>query len=145
MHRRNFFQLALGATAVTAASAAVSGRTPEDVATDEDYWSEIRSAFSIDRNFINLNNGYVSPSPHAVQDAMRRYLDYSDMGPYPTMVNVLYRELEAVRRRPPNTPAATPKKSPSPATPPNPSKTPSTASISSPATKSSPPTRTTLA
>src|ERR1017187_7160167 len=99
MHRRNFFQLALGAGAVAAASAAVSGRTPEDVATDEDYWSEIRSAFSIDRNFINLNNGYVSPSPRTVQDAMRRYLDYSDMGPYPTMVNVLYREIEAVRRR----------------------------------------------
>jgi selenocysteine lyase/cysteine desulfurase len=99
MHRRNFFELALGASAVAAASAAVGSRTPEDVATDEDYWSEIRSAFSIDRNFINLNNGYVSPSPRTVQDAMRRYLDYSDMGPYPTMVNVLYREIEAVRRR----------------------------------------------
>jgi hypothetical protein len=75
MHRRSFFQLALGASAVAAASAAVTGRTPEDVAADEDYWSEIRSAFSIDRNFINLNNGYVSPSPRSVQDAMRRYLD----------------------------------------------------------------------
>ena len=80
MHRRNFFQLALGASAVAAASAAVSGRTPEDVATDEDYWAEIRSAFSIDRNFINFNNGYVSPSPRSVQDAMRRYLEYTDMG-----------------------------------------------------------------
>ena len=99
MHRRNFFQIALGASAVAAASAAVNGRTPEDVATDEDYWSEIRSAYSIDRNFINLNNGYVSPSPRTVQDAMRRYLDYSDMGPYPTMVNVLYHQIEAVRRR----------------------------------------------
>ena len=46
-------------------------------------------AFTIDRNVINLNNGYVSPAPVPVQDAMRRYLEYSDMGPYHTMVNVL--------------------------------------------------------
>ena len=47
-------------------------RTPEEVATDEDFWAEVRAAFSIDRNMINFNNGYVSPSPRPVQDAMRR-------------------------------------------------------------------------
>jgi len=109
MDRRNFFQLAVG-TAVAAfqddaikrASAAatpVNGRTPEDVAADEDYWAEIRNAFSIDRNITNLNNGYCSPAPRVVQDAMRRYLDYSDMGPYHTMVSVLERQVEVVRRR----------------------------------------------
>ncbi len=30
---------------------------------------------------------------------MRRQLEYTDMGPYHTMVNVLYRQVEAVRRR----------------------------------------------
>ena len=69
------------------------------MAADEDYWAEIRNAFSIDRNIINLNNGYCSPSPQTVQDAMRRLLDYSDMGPYHTMVNVLERQVETVRRR----------------------------------------------
>src|ERR1022692_3692645 len=99
MHRRNFFQFALGASAVAAASAAVSGRTPEDVATDEDYWAEIRNAFSADRNVVNLNNGYCSPAPRTVQDAMRRQLEYTDIGPYHTMVNVLERQVESVRRR----------------------------------------------
>jgi selenocysteine lyase/cysteine desulfurase len=106
MNRRSFFELAAGTAvaafennAVARASAAVQGRTPEDVAADEDYWAEIRNAFTIDRNIVNLNNGHVSPSPRVVQEAMRRYLEYSDMGPYHTMISVLERQAEAVRRR----------------------------------------------
>jgi selenocysteine lyase/cysteine desulfurase len=109
MHRRNFFQLAAAGAAaafqdnaierVRAAASAVSGRTPEDVARDEDYWSEIRGAFSIDRNIINFNNGHVSPAPRTVQDAMKRYLEYSDMGPWHTMINNLERQIESVRVR----------------------------------------------
>jgi isopenicillin-N epimerase len=109
MHRRNFFQLAAaGAVAafqdnaierVRAASSAVGGRTPEDVARDEDYWSEIRGAFSIDRNIINFNNGHVSPAPRTVQDVLRRELDFTDMGPWHTMMNVLERQIENVRVR----------------------------------------------
>ncbi|PYT13338.1 MAG: aminotransferase V, partial [Acidobacteria bacterium] len=89
MNRRNFL-LAAGTAAaafqdnaiqrVAAADSSLKGKTPEDVAADEDYWAEIRNAFTIDRNIINLNNGHVSPAPRPVQDAMRRYLDYSDMG-----------------------------------------------------------------
>ena len=82
-----------------AASRSVKDRTPEDVASDEDYWAEIRNAFTIDRNIINLNNGHVSPAPLMVQDAMRRYLEYSDMGPVHTLINVLERQIEAVRVR----------------------------------------------
>jgi selenocysteine lyase/cysteine desulfurase len=82
---------------VRAAAASTAGRTPEDIAKDEDFWSEVRAAFSVDRNITNLNNGYCSPSPRPVQDALRRYLDYTDMGPYHTMVAVLERQVEAVR------------------------------------------------
>src|SRR5262245_14095064 len=109
MNRRNVFQrAAAGALAafqdnaierVRAAATSVNGRTPEDVAADEDFWSEVRAAFSIDRNVINFNNGYCSPSPRPVQDAMRRLLEYTDMGPYHTMVSGLYPQIEAVRRR----------------------------------------------
>src|SRR5579862_413885 len=109
MDRRNFFQYAAGAAAVAfqanaievaaAASDAVSGRTPEDVAADEDYWAEIRNSFTVDRNVINLNNGYVSPAPLIVQDAMRRYLDFSNMGPKHTMIDILEKQVEDVRRR----------------------------------------------
>jgi isopenicillin-N epimerase len=109
MNRRSLFQLAAAAAAaafqdnaiprVSAAAAATKGRSAEDVAGDEDFWSEVRGAFSVDHNVINLNNGYCSPSPRSVQDAMRRYLDYSDMGPYHTMVAVLERQVEVVRTR----------------------------------------------
>src|SRR4051794_39005995 len=84
---------------VHAATSAAGNRTPEEIASDEDFWAEIRAAFTVDRNWINLNNGYCSPSPRPVQDAMRRYLDYTDMGPYHTMVNTLERQVESVRRR----------------------------------------------
>jgi len=109
MHRRNLFRLAAGTAfaalqdnaiqRVSAATASTQGRTPEDIATDEDFWAEIRNAFTVDRNVINLNNGHVSPAPRSVQDAMRRYLEYSDMGPYHTLINVLERQVESVRRR----------------------------------------------
>jgi isopenicillin-N epimerase len=108
MDRRQAMQIATGAISLVAfqagaaeraaaASAAMAGRTPEEVARDEDYWAEIRNAFTIDRNYINFNNGYVSPAPLPVQDAVKRYLDYSNMGPIQTMVNVLYPQIEQVR------------------------------------------------
>src|SRR3984893_15470212 len=108
MNRRDFF-LAAGATVAAfqdnaieraaAASKSVKDMTPDEIATAEDYWAEIRNAFTVDFNVINLNNGYVSPSPRPVQDAMRRYLEYTDMGPYHTMVATLERQVEMVRRR----------------------------------------------
>lgn len=109
MDRRNFFQVAAGTALAAfqngavehaaAATRSIGDRTPQEVAADEDYWAEIRNAFSVDRNIINLNNGYVSPSPRVVQDALRRYLEYSDMGPVHTMIHVLEGQVEAVRRR----------------------------------------------
>ena len=108
MDRRQVMQIATGAISLAAfqanaaekaatASAAVAGRTPEDVAMDEDYWANVRNAFTVDRNVINFNNGYCSPAPIPVQDAMKRYLEYSDMGPIQTMVSVLYPQIERVR------------------------------------------------
>ena len=105
MNRRSLFRYAAAAfqagalERVRAAASAAGNRSPEEIAKDEDFWSEIRAAFSVDRNIINLNNGYCSPSPRPVQDAMRRYLEYTDMGPYHTMVAVLERQVESVRRQ----------------------------------------------
>src|SRR6266571_4595938 len=70
---------------VLAAGRAVTGRSPEEVAADEDYWREIQQAFTVDRTLINLNNGGVSPSPRVVQEAMRRYLELSNEAPAYTM------------------------------------------------------------
>ncbi len=102
MRRRDFLRTAaLHATSIAVAQNAtryVKDRSPESVAADEDYWAEIRSAFTVDRNIINLNNGGVSPSPRIVQDAMRRYLEFSNMAPVHNMWRVLEPQIESVRR-----------------------------------------------
>jgi isopenicillin-N epimerase len=85
--------------AVRSAGRAVLGRSPEEVAADEDYWREIQQAFTVDRSLINLNNGGVSPSPRVVQDAMRRYLELSNEAPAYSMWKLLEPQLESVRRR----------------------------------------------
>lgn len=77
----------------------VAGWTPEEVAQEEDFWREIRHAFTIDRTLINLNNGGVSPSPRVVQDAMARYLAFSNEAPAHTMWRVLEPQIESVRRQ----------------------------------------------
>src|SRR6478735_598543 len=78
-----------GLDTVLAAGRAAGGRGPEDLARDEDYWREIQQAFTVDRSLINLNNGGVSPSPRVVQEAMRRYLEFSNQAPTITMWPVL--------------------------------------------------------
>ncbi len=77
----------------------VSGRTPEDVAMDEDFWFEVQHAFTVDRTLINLNNGGVSPSPRVVQEAMRRYLEYANNAPVYSMWRIQDPGIETVRRR----------------------------------------------
>jgi len=78
--------------------AAAGPRTPAEIAADEDFWIEIQRAFTVDRTLINLNNGGVSPSPRVVQDAMRRYLEFSNEAPVHTMWRVLEPQIESVRR-----------------------------------------------
>jgi isopenicillin-N epimerase len=81
------------------AAARVSGRTPDDVAQDEDFWRDIREAFTLDRTIVNLNNGGVCPSPRVVHEALKRYLDISNQAPVYHMWQVLEPNLETVRRR----------------------------------------------
>ncbi len=49
--------------------------TPDQIARDEDFWLPVQQAFTVDRSYVNLNNGGVSPSPRVVQEAMKRRLD----------------------------------------------------------------------
>jgi isopenicillin-N epimerase len=73
-------------------------RPPDEVARDEDFWAEIQRAFAVDRTIVNLNNGGVSPSPRVVQEALARYLAYSNEAPAYTMWRVLEPQIESVRR-----------------------------------------------
>src|SRR5213593_3717289 len=67
------------------ANRGVLGRSPAEVAQDEDYWQTIQQAFDIDRGLINLNNGGVAPSPRVVNAAFQRYLAVSNQAPAITM------------------------------------------------------------
>jgi isopenicillin-N epimerase len=69
------------------------------LAANEEYWAEIQRAFAIDRSMVNLNNGGVCPSPRVVQDALRRYLEFSNEAPAYTMWKILEPAIESVRER----------------------------------------------
>ncbi len=108
MDRRRFLSSAAGAVAAfqadsvlraQSAAQAVTGRPADTVARDEDFWLNIRHAFTVDRNMINLNNGGVSPSPKIVMDTETRYLEIENMNPSYYMWQVLDPGIETVRRR----------------------------------------------
>jgi selenocysteine lyase/cysteine desulfurase len=78
---------------------AMAQGTPAEIAANEDFWYEVRGAFTPDNSLINLQSGGVSPSPRVVQEALRRYLDYSNTAPTYTMWQVLEPQEENVRQR----------------------------------------------
>lgn len=80
------------------ALATTTDKTPEQLASDEDFWYYIQQAYTVTSNIINLNNGGVAPSPKVVQDAMKRYSDVSNEAPSYFMWRVLEQEREPVRR-----------------------------------------------
>ena len=84
---------------VREANRAVGGRPPEEVAQDEAYWLRVRQAFALDANHVNLNSGSVSPAPRVVSDAMQRYWTLTNMSPSYYVDELLYPEVELVRRR----------------------------------------------
>ncbi len=108
MDRRAFLSMAGGCLAamktdavahVKVATAGVAGQAPERVAMDEDFWFQIRHAFTIDRNSINLNSGSVSPAPRSVQETMHAYWDIINMSPSYYVDEMLIPRVEVVRRR----------------------------------------------
>ncbi len=84
--------------AVTRASEAVADRTPAEVAADEFYWREVQLAFKLDRELINLNNGFTAPCPRVVLESEFRYMEMINMLPvhYQAMVA---RNIETIRVR----------------------------------------------
>jgi len=109
LSRRDLFRSAgaIGACAVLLphavahaqrAAERATGRSPEDLAADEGYWGQIQQAFTLDRTFINLNNGFCSPSPRVVHEAFKRYLDLSNEAPFTYMRQTLEPRIETVRQ-----------------------------------------------
>lgn len=79
------------------AQAAVQHLSSDAVAMDEDYWSVIQQAYTVNSNFVNLNNGGVSPSPRVVQEAVERYNQLTNQGPSYYMWRILDQGREPLR------------------------------------------------
>ena len=94
--RRGFLGAALGGATATltlgglrgamaAARAVPRSVGADELAMDEDFWSEIQRAFHVDRSLINLNNGGVSPAPETAMESLRRFDEHSNHAPARTM------------------------------------------------------------
>ncbi|MFH0945600.1 MAG: aminotransferase class V-fold PLP-dependent enzyme [Planctomycetota bacterium] len=78
---------------------AVKNMPLDELARDEDFWSGIQRAFTVDRSLIYLNNGGSSPAPGVAMEALHRYDEYSNHAPTKTMWRDLKPEYETVRAR----------------------------------------------
>jgi len=82
-----------------AANKRVKSLSDKEIAEDEDYWSIIQQAYSVNPNIINLNNGGVSPAPRIVQDALDRYNKLCNEGPSFFMWQILDKGREPLREK----------------------------------------------
>lgn len=76
----------------------VANVPPSDLASDDEFWYYVQQSYTISSNFINLNNGGVSPAPKVVADAMKRYYDISNEGPSYFMWRVVDQGREPLRK-----------------------------------------------
>ncbi|MCB0577386.1 MAG: aminotransferase class V-fold PLP-dependent enzyme, partial [Saprospiraceae bacterium] len=71
--------------------------TSREDLSDDDFWRQIRTAFSASPNLINLNNGGVSPTPRATLDALDYYNRMCSEAPSYYMWRVLNEDREPLR------------------------------------------------
>ena len=106
MPTRRSFLAGLGAASVAASARTHSAAAPLPAASDaagraadEAFWREVRAAFTLDPEIVNLNNGGVHPSPRPVMDAMRRDLEISNRATAYRLWRELEPRVEEVRAR----------------------------------------------
>src|SRR5215471_5843101 len=114
MQRRNFLSKlghVAGAAAVTSVfSSAIFEKvhaqtrrtahlSPKAVADDELFWAEIQQAFTITRGVINLDNGWVSPSPKVVTESVIRNLWELESNPIDMLGYSEYFQVPTIRAR----------------------------------------------
>lgn len=64
---------------------------------EEDFWAQIKQAYSVSPTLLNLNNGGVSPQPRVVQEAVEYYNRLSNEAPSYYMWRILDRGREPIR------------------------------------------------
>ena len=112
--RRNFLKKIGGAASALAFTPLLSATSPEslesffqqyknitldDLVEDEDFWYQIKNAYTVSANIVNLNNGGVSPAPKVVQDAVDRYNKLSNEAPSYYMWRTLDKGREGLRTK----------------------------------------------
>lgn len=80
------------------ALATASTATPDQLASDEDFWYYIQQSYTVSPSLINLNNGGVAPSPRTVQEAMKRNFDQVNEAPSYYMWRIMDQGREPLRR-----------------------------------------------
>jgi selenocysteine lyase/cysteine desulfurase len=73
--------------------------SPSVLATNEDFWTAIKNAYTVNPDIINLNNGGVSPAPRVVQEAVERYHRFSHGAPSYYMWRILDKGREPLRQK----------------------------------------------
>ncbi|HPG08713.1 MAG TPA: aminotransferase class V-fold PLP-dependent enzyme [Saprospiraceae bacterium] len=109
MNKRRFFlrQVAHTSAGVLLGSSFLSAATrnaltgmatlPDAGADDDTFWEQVKQAYTVNANMINLNNGGVSPQPRAVQEAVEHYNRLSNETPSYYMWRILDQGREPVR------------------------------------------------
>ena len=100
VHDRRHFLKSVGGVALAAAAgpffdreaigaveAAAARLAPAGPAGEEEFWEIVRTAFVMSPDFLNLENGYMSPAPSPVLDAQCAYLRAINARPSPYMRN----------------------------------------------------------
>ncbi len=75
------------------------GVSADQIAMDEAFWYQIKQAYTVSLNVMNLNNGGVCPQPKVVQEAVERYNRLSNEAPSYYMWQILDQGREPLRAR----------------------------------------------
>lgn len=113
-NRRNFLQKLTGLAGVAATTPffnTLQGKSllqtmdvyedasADEIMTDESFWYQIKQAYTVSPNVMNLNNGGVCPQPKVVQEAVERYNRLSNEAPSYYMWHILDQGREPLRAR----------------------------------------------
>ena len=97
---RREFVIGANAVAIAAATAkAHAALTPQQAASEEAFWEQIRNAYVRDPKLLNFNNGGCAPAPKSVMQAQIDAIHYSNLLPVERMWAELEPKIEDVRKK----------------------------------------------
>ena len=97
--RRDFIVGANAVAIAAATSKAYASLTPQQAASEEAFWEQIRNAYVRDPKLLNFNNGGCAPAPISVMKAQIEAINYSNLLPVERMWAELEPKIEGVRKK----------------------------------------------